>query len=156
VPGWTLGGGLEFALACDMRIASKDARLGMPEVQVGIPSIIHAALMPRLIGKARTSWLLLTGEVLDADQGLNWGLLDKVVAADELDKEISRVADMLAGFGTKVLAQQKRLLREWEDEPLEASIQNGVKEFAAAFNTGEPQRFMGKFLEEKAHRATEK
>ena len=156
VPGWTLGGGLEFALACDMRIASKDARLGMPEVQVGIPSIIHAALMPRLIGKARTSWLLLTGEVLDADQGLNWGLLDKVVAADELDKEISRVADMLAGFGTKVLAQQKRLLREWEDEPLETSIQNGVKEFAAAFNTGEPQRFMGKFLEEKAHRATEK
>lgn len=156
VPGWALGGGLEFALACDMRIASVDARLGMPEVQVGIPSIIHAALIPRLIGKARSSWLLLTGEVIDAAQGLNWGLLDRVVDADQLDIEISRVSDSLASFGSQVLAQQKRLLREWEDEPLDTSIRNGVREFASAFNTGEPQRYMGKFLEEKAQRAVKK
>ena len=153
VPGWTLGGGLEFALACDMRIASVEARLGMPEVQVGIPSIIHAALIPRLIGKARASWLLLTGEVINAEQGLNWGLLDKVVEPAQLDSEISRVAELLAGYGPQVLAQQKRLLREWEDEPLDTSIRNGVREFASAFNTGEPQRFMNKFLEEKAHRS---
>jgi len=156
IPGWTLGGGLEFALACDMRIASTAARLGMPEVQVGIPSIIHAALIPRLIGKARASWLLLTGEVIHAEQGLDWGLLDKVVQPEQLDTEISRVAELLAGFGPQVLAQQKRLLREWEDEPLDTSIRNGVREFASAFNTGEPQRFMNKFLEEKAHRSANK
>ncbi|PLC50645.1 enoyl-CoA hydratase [Pollutimonas subterranea] len=156
IPGWTLGGGLEFALACDLRIGSTAARLGMPEVQVGIPSIIHAALMPRLIGKARSSWMLLTGEVADAQQGLAWGLLDRVVEPDHLDTEITRVADGLAQLGTQVLAQQKRLLREWEDEPLEASIRNGVNEFAAAFTTGEPQRYMGKFVEEKARRAAAK
>lgn len=156
IPGWTLGGGLEFALACDLRIGSTAARLGMPEVQVGIPSIIHAALMPRLIGKARSSWMLLTGEVADAEQGLAWGLLDRVVEPDQLDTEIARVAGGLAQLGTQVLAQQKRLLREWEDEPLETSIRNGVHEFAAAFTTGEPQRYMGKFIEEKARRAAEK
>mgnify|MGYP006193551739 CR=1 FL=1 len=75
IPGWTLGGGLEFALACDLRIGSSSARLGMPEVQVGIPSIIHAALMPRLIGKSRASWMLLTGEVADAEQALIAGRL---------------------------------------------------------------------------------
>ena len=75
IPGWTLGGGLEFALCCDLRIASAAAKLGMPEVKVGIPSVIHASLMPRLIGKSRATWLLLTGEIIDAQQGLSWGLL---------------------------------------------------------------------------------
>lgn len=149
VPGWTLGGGLEFALCCDLRIASTAAKLGMPEVKVGIPSVIHASLMPRLIGQSRAAWLLLTGEIIDAQQGLSWGLLDKVVELDTLDQEIARVADGLAELGPKVLAQQKRMMREWEDEPLETSIRNSISEFAAAFQTGEPQQYMGQFLKEK-------
>lgn len=149
VPGWTLGGGLEFALCCDLRIASTAAKLGMPEVKVGIPSVIHASLMPRLIGQSRAAWLLLTGEIIDAQQGLSWGLLDKVVELDTLDQEIARLADGLAELGPKVLAQQKRMMREWEDEPLETSIRNSISEFAAAFQTGEPQQYMGQFLKEK-------
>lgn len=147
IPGWCLGGGLEFALACDLRIGSDQAKLGMPEVKVGIPSIIHAALLPRIVGQARTNWLLLTGEILDAGESLEYGLLNRVVPADELDKEIDRVAKLMAGFGPVVVAQQKRLLREWEQEPLETSILNGVKEFAQAFDTGEPQRYMGEFVQ---------
>ena len=54
MPGWCLGGGLEVAAACDLRIANHDAKFGMPEVRVGIPSVIHAALLPRLIGWGRT------------------------------------------------------------------------------------------------------
>lgn len=152
VPGWCLGGGLEFALACDLRIAADVANLGMPEVKVGIPSIIHAALLPRLIGKARASWMLLTGEVVDAAQALSYGLVDRVVPLADIDAEIERVANLLAGLGSEVLAQQKRLLREWEDEPLETSIRNGVKEFGLAFNTGEPQKYMGEFVREKQSR----
>src|SRR3546814_4133069 len=68
IPGWCLGGGMELALSCDLRIASDQARMGMPEVKVGVPSIIHAALLPRLIGKARSNWMLLTGEIADAKQ----------------------------------------------------------------------------------------
>lgn len=152
IPGWTLGGGLEFALCCDLRIAATAARLGMPEVKVGIPSVIHAALMPRLIGKSRATWLLLTGEIIDAEQGLAWGLIDRVVAPDQLDTEIARVANGLAELGPKVLAQQKRMMREWEDEPLDTSIRNSIGEFASAFKTGEPEFYMGKFLKEKRTR----
>src|SRR5919198_2394250 len=61
LPGWCLGGGLEVAAACDFRIAAHDAQFGMPEVRVGIPSVIHAALLPRLIGWARARWLGITG-----------------------------------------------------------------------------------------------
>lgn len=152
IPGWTLGGGMEFALSCDLRVASTEAKLGMPEVKVGIPSVIHAALIPRLIGKSRATWLLLTGEVVDAETAQAWGMLDEVVPPGELDAAVARLADGLAALGPAVLAQQKRLLREWEDEELDVSIHNSVKEFAEAFHTGEPQQYMGHFLQEKAQK----
>lgn len=144
--GWALGGGLELAAACDLRIASNKAQFGMPEVKVGIPSIIHAALLPRLIGQARAGWLLLTGENVDAAQALSWGLVDTVVPLDQLDEEVNRMAKMLASYGPSVLRQQKRLLREWQMADLETSIRRGVDEFASAFQTGEPARFMAPFM----------
>ncbi|MBU4611493.1 enoyl-CoA hydratase/isomerase family protein [Achromobacter sp. GG226] len=156
LPGWSLGGGLELALACDLRVAAEDAKFGMPEVKVGIPSIIHAALLPRLIGRARATWMLLTGEIMAADEALACGLVDRVVPLADLDAEVARVASLLAGCGPRVLAQQKRLLREWEDQPLDTAIRNGVPEFGAAFQTGEPQRFMGEFVEEQARRKRER
>lgn len=149
VPGWCLGGGMELALACDIRIASANAKMGMPEVKVGIPSVIHAALLPRLVGRARASWLLMTGEIVDATEAQTYGLLDRVVAPDDLDKEVARVADMMASYGSQALAQQKRLLRQWEDEPLDKSIQSSVAEFGSAFNTGEPQKYMSEFARNK-------
>ena len=82
MPGWCLGGGLEFAAACDFRIAAHDAHFGMPEVKVGIPSVIHAALLPRLIGWGRARWLVMTAENIDAPTALAWGLVD-VVAPDQ-------------------------------------------------------------------------
>ena len=145
IPGWALGGGLELAAACDLRIASNRAQLGMPEVKVGVPSIIHAALLPRLIGQARAGWLLLTGESIDAAQALAWGLVDAVVPLDRLDDEVLHLARRLAGYGPQVLRQQKRLLREWEASDLETAIGRGVDEFAAAFETGEPARFLRSF-----------
>ena len=150
IPGWALGGGLELAMACDIRIASDEAHFGMPEVKVGIPSIIHAALLPRLIGNARANWLLLTGDNIDAQRALAWGLVDAVVAPGHLDAEVARTAAQFASLGPAVMRQQKRLLREWQHEPLETSIRKGVEEFASAFATGEPQRYMQAFIDEKA------
>ena len=149
MPGWCLGGGLELALACDLRIAADNAQLGMPEVKVGIPSVIHAALMPRLIGNARAAWMLLTGELCGAEEALSWGLVNRVVPLAELDTEVDRVAALFAGFGPQVVRQQKRLLREWEEAPLDVSISNSVTEFGRAFDTGEPQHHMATFLNRK-------
>ena len=70
--GYTLGAGLEVAAACDMRIAADNAFFGMPEVKVGVPSVVEAALLPRLIGWGRTSWLLLTAENIDAATADRW------------------------------------------------------------------------------------
>jgi enoyl-CoA hydratase/carnithine racemase len=150
IPGWTLGGGLELAMACDVRIAASQAHFGMPEVKVGIPSIIHAALMPGLIGNARANWMLLTGENIDAAQAVSWGLVDAVVGIEELDQEVDRVAGQFASYGPSVLRQQKRLLRQWQEVPLDTAIKNGVDEFSNAFATGEPQMFMQEFVDKKA------
>ncbi len=145
IPGWALGGGLELAAACDLRYASNRAQFGMPEVKVGIPSIIHAALLPRQIGHARANWLLLTGENVDAAQALSWGLIDASVALDRLDDEVEHIAARLASYAPHALRQQKRLVREWMDMPLPEAILGGVQEFASAFHTGEPQRHMAGF-----------
>lgn len=152
IPAWCLGGGLEFALACDLRVCADTAQFGMPEVKVGIPSVIHAALMPRLIGAANSAWMLLAGELIDARQALTWGLVTRSVPAEELDSAVRQMALGLAQLGPAVLRQQKRLLRRWENMSVDQAIDDSVAEFGAAFNTGEPQKFMNEFLESKKNR----
>src|ERR1700750_52483 len=95
MPGWCLGGGLEVAIACDFRVAAHDAKFGMPEVKVGIPSVIHAALLPRLIGWGRARWLLMTADNIDAPTALAWGLIDVMAAQGGLDAAVERTIAML-------------------------------------------------------------
>ena len=92
VNGYALGAGLEIAAACDLRIASSNAVFGMPEVKVGIPSVVEAALLPGLIGWGRTRELLLWGENIDAATALAWGLVEHVVAPGELNAAVERAA----------------------------------------------------------------
>ena len=95
MPGWCLGGGLEVAAACDFRIAAHDAKFGMPEVRVGIPSVIHAALLPRLIGWGRARWLVMTAENIDAPTALSWGLVDVVAPQGGLDAAVEHTVQQL-------------------------------------------------------------
>src|SRR3954468_22038463 len=78
VDGWCLGAGLEVAAACDMRLCSDTAQFGMPEVRLGIPSVVEAALLPALIGWGRTRRILMTGEIFGASEALAWGLVEEV------------------------------------------------------------------------------
>ena len=149
IPGWCLGGGLEFAAACDFRIAAHDARFGMPEVKVGIPSVIHAALLPRLIGWGRARWLIMTAENIDAPTALAWGLVDAVAPKDGLDAAVERTVAALLECGPEALRSQKALLRQWEELPLKESINLSVEVFGRAFLTGEPQRLMQGFIDRK-------
>lgn len=153
IQGWCLGGGLELAMACDMRVAAPAAKFAMPEVKVGIPSVIHAALMPRLIGAGRTRWLLLTAATIDAPTALDWGLVDVVAAEGELDAAIGAAIAPILDCGPAAIAAQKALLRTWEELPLSAAVAASVPVFGKAFETGEPQRFMQHFLDEKARRS---
>jgi enoyl-CoA hydratase/carnithine racemase len=151
--GWCLGGGLEVALACDVRICESGAKFGMPEVKVGIPSVIHAALLPRLIGAARAQWLLLCCENIGAAQAEQWGLVHECVPAPQLDERIEQRAAALAALPPQALRQQKRLLRHWQTVPLAQAVNDSIGEFALAYDSGAPQALMAEFMARKAERA---
>jgi enoyl-CoA hydratase/carnithine racemase len=151
--GWCLGGGLEVALACDIRICDDTAMFGMPEVRVGIPSVIHASLLPRLIGESRATWLLLCCENIGATQAEHWGLVHERCAAGGLDAMVGRRAAALAALPPLALRQQKQLLRHWRVVPLAQAVSDSVGEFAKSYATGEPQALMGEFMARKAERA---
>jgi enoyl-CoA hydratase len=154
IQGYCFGAGLELAAACDFRLASEMAELGMPEVRLGIPSVVEAALLPTLIGWGRTRRLLLTGETIDAECALAWGLVEEVTAADELDAAVEAcLADILA-CGPAAVRRQKALISAWETLPLGEAIAAGVEAFADAYRTDEPKRMMAGFLEAQAARKT--
>jgi enoyl-CoA hydratase len=146
IQGYCFGAGLELAAACDFRLASEMAELGMPEVRLGIPSVVEAALLPTLIGWGRTRRLLLTGETIDAECALAWGLVEEVASADELDGAVEAcLADILA-CGPAAIRRQKALICAWETLPLAEAIAAGVEAFADAYRTDEPKRMMAAFL----------
>jgi enoyl-CoA hydratase len=149
MPGWCLGGGLEVAAACDFRVAAHDAKFAMPEVRVGIPSVIHAALLPRLIGWGRARWLVMTAATIDAPTALNWGLLDAVADEGGLDTEVEQVVAMLLQCGPEALRLQKALLRQWEELPLKESVDLSISVFGRSFLTDEPHRMMQAFIDRK-------
>jgi len=149
IQGWCLGAGMEIAAACDMRLASTAAKFGMPEVRVGIPSVVEAALLPGLIGWGRTRRLLLLAETLDAATAEAWGFCEKVVEPEALDAALEEWLDLLRAAGPRAIANQKALIRAWEDMTLSEAIAAGIPAFAQAFETDEPQQMMGHFLNRK-------
>lgn len=149
IPGWCLGGGLEVAAACDLRVAAPDAKFAMPEVRVGIPSVIHAALLPRLVGVGRARWLVMTAATIDAPTALAWGLIDAIAEPGKLDLAVDAAVASLLECGHEALKAQKVLCRQWEELPLQDCIRNSVAIFGQAFLTGEPQGHMRTFLDRK-------
>ncbi|HEX5326394.1 MAG TPA: enoyl-CoA hydratase [Acetobacteraceae bacterium] len=149
IQGYALGAGLEIAAACDLRVASDDARFGMPEVRVGIPSVVEAALLPGLIGWGRTRRLLLTGEMIDAAQALAWGLVEEVTRPDALDPAVAKLADAILAAGPRAVRLQKELIRQWEDLPVAEAVARGIDCFVRSWETDEPAGMMGSFLERR-------
>jgi len=152
VNGWCLGAGLEVAAACDLRIAGESARFGMPEVRVGIPSVVEAALLPGLIGWGRTRRLLLLAETIGAAEAREWGLVESVVPDAALDAELGHWLDRLLEAGAQAIRAQKALIRRWEELPIPQAVAAGIEAFAASWRTEEPRRMLGAFLERKRRR----
>lgn len=149
VNGYCIGGALELAAACDLRIAADHARFGMPEVRLGIPSVIEAALLPRLMGAGRARWLLLTGELIDAAEALRWGLVERVVPAQGLDVEVAATLEAILAGGAEAIRAQKRLNRAYEELPFAEAVAQSIDAFEAAYATGEPGRLIGDYLRRK-------
>jgi enoyl-CoA hydratase len=143
IDGYALGAGLELAAACDLRVASERAVFGMPEVRVGIPSVVEAALLPQLIGYGRTRRLLLTGVTIDAQEALTWGLVDAVAAPDRLDAVVERFTAAILAGGPHAIRLQKRLILDWEDLSTAAAVARGIEIFTEAYATDEPRQMAG-------------
>ena len=143
IDGYALGAGLEIAAACDLRVAGENSALGMPEVAIGIPSVIEAALLPRLIGAGRARRLLLTGETIDAATALAWGLVDVVAPTGGLDDAVERLVRPILAAGRRAVGLQKSLILEWEELPAETAIARGIDAFVAAFDSDEPAQMAG-------------
>ena len=130
--GAAIGGGLEIAAACDLRVAAEGTKFSMPEVRLGIPSVVEAALLPRLMGSGRAAWLVMTGEAIDARRAMEWGLIEEVGGEEAVQVLVGR---LLAGERA-ALAAQKRLAQLWDEAPLERSIAESVRAFAQAYAGG--------------------
>jgi len=147
VNGWCLGAGLEVMAACDMRVASDNAVFGMPEVKVGLPSVVEAALLPQLIGWGKTKLFLYTGENIDAATALTWGLVEKIVPQSDLDAAVETWVHSIVEAGPRAIRLQKELIREWEAMPVNDAIQAGIRSIARAYETDEPTRLIGATIE---------
>jgi enoyl-CoA hydratase len=153
INGFALGAGLEIAASCDVRIAAENAVFGMPEVRLGIPSVIEAALLPLLIGWGRTRQVVLFGENFPAQDALAWGLVEEVAGADHLDEVVEAWLGRLLSCAPGAVRRQKQLIRAWEDLPLRAAIEAGIDSFAEAVASGEPAAAMRAYLERRKARA---
>jgi len=123
INGYALGGGLELALACDIRIAASTARFGLPEVRIGsIPGGGGTQRLPRAIGASDALLLLLTGDQVDAAEALRIGLISRVVPAQELMEHALSIATRIAANGPLAVRAVKRLVHHGASLPLVAAI----------------------------------
>jgi enoyl-CoA hydratase/carnithine racemase len=152
VRGPCLGGALELALCCDLRIVAEDALLGLPEVKVGVPSVIEASLLPRTIGLGRARAMVLTGESVTAQEALQMGLVDQVVPVDQLQQVAVTAARGFLGMSANALSVQKEVVVKWLDLGEEAAAEYSIKAFAGCFATPDPREAMTAFLEKRAPR----
>ena len=149
INGFCLGAGLEVAASCDFRAASDNATFGMPEVHMGIPSVIEAALLPGQIGWGRTREMLLTGVLYSAAEALAMGFVQKAVPAAELDAAIDPWLAGIARATPEAVRSQKALIDRWERVSIDEGIYAGIDALSDAYKTGEPQAAIKAFFAAK-------
>jgi enoyl-CoA hydratase/carnithine racemase len=149
ISGYCLGAGLEIAASCDLRVAASHSTFGMPEVRVGIPSVIEAALLPRLIGWGKAAELLYTGETINAREAGACGLVQRVVPQEQINEVVATWVEAILRAGPLAVRLQKALVSEWERLPIDEAIERGIDSFAEAYRTDEPRRLMERFLARK-------
>lgn len=152
IDGFCLGAGLEIMAACDLRVATKGSVFGMPEVKVGIPSVVEARLLCNLVGWGRARRLIYLAENIDAPRAERWGLVEGIVAdTTQLDETVSSWLGYLAEGGPLAIRAQKALCREWEQSSVDEGIEAGIDCFAKSFEDGglEPKKMMGAFVNRK-------
>jgi enoyl-CoA hydratase len=142
ISGYCLGAGMEIATACDMRVATTNSKFGMPEVRYGVPSGMEACLIPSLIGWGKARELVYTGDIIDADEAYHFGYMEKLVAPEDLDKQVEKWVSSICISGPRAIRIQKELIRDWEQMSVGDAVQAGIRAVGRAHTTDEPRRLM--------------
>jgi enoyl-CoA hydratase/carnithine racemase len=148
IRGFALGGGMELALACDLRVAAETARLGQPEILLGIiPGAGGTQRLPRLVGPACAKELIWSGRQVKAAEALAIGLVDRVVPAEELESATLAWATELAGGAVGAMGLAKRAIDDGLDAPLARGLDTEADAFVEVFGTDDAAVGVASFLE---------
>jgi enoyl-CoA hydratase/carnithine racemase len=154
IAGYALGGGLELSLACDLRVVTDDARLGQPEILLGIiPGGGATQRLPRLVGLSRAKDIMYTGRQVRADEALRIGLADRVVSRDQLLDEALALAAEFARGPLVALAAAKRVIDDGMEEALPDALELEVAAFESVSDTEDARAGVTSFLEHGPGRA---
>ena len=150
INGFALGGGCELAMACDLRIASEKAKLGQPEINLGIiPGSGGTQRLSRLVGPSRAKQMIFTGEIIDAQTALRMGLVDRVVSHDQLMEEVKKIALVIATKSKIALALAKSAIQRGLDMDLPTALNYEIECFAQCFASQDQKEGMKAFLEKR-------
>ena len=151
VNGWALGGGTELVLATDIRIVAEEARLGVPEITLGIfPGAGGTQRMIRQIPPCRAKELMFTGDQITASEALSYGLVNHVVPRDELRAKVTEIATKISTKSPLTLKLLKRTLVHGSDMPLPAALQYEQAMIGLVFDADDAHEGCGAFLEKRA------
>jgi enoyl-CoA hydratase/carnithine racemase len=137
VSGYCLGAAFELALACDLRVVAPTASFGLPEIKVGVPSVIDAALLPAFVGLSKAREMVLTGDIYKLDQLPPGSIANVTVQPGELHAAAEGLLDRVAAHPPTVTAAQRRLFDVWLNNGLDASVSASMTEFASVFASPE-------------------
>jgi len=150
INGYALGGGLELAMAGDIRVAATTAKLGQPEVNLGIVAGFGGSQrLPRLVGQGMASYMLLSGESISADEAKQANLVEKVVPPDQLLAEAKRIANAIAAKGPLAVAATKRLIHKGLQTDLHSGLDLEAVEFGKISATADAKEGTKAFLEKR-------
>jgi enoyl-CoA hydratase/carnithine racemase len=150
VQGHCLGGALELAACSDLRVSTPDAQFGMPEVMLGIPSVIDAVMLGHLIGVGRMRELLLTGEPIRGETAFQWGLVNRLAAPEDLVQVAADLLRLVTRHDPDVIAAQRRLHQQWLDLPYTEAVERSAGALVDAFRTDRPRQQAAELLRRAA------
>ncbi|OGP62168.1 MAG: hypothetical protein A2169_14195 [Deltaproteobacteria bacterium RBG_13_47_9] len=151
INGYALGGGCELAMACDIRIASENAKLGFPETTLGLmPGYGGTQLLPRLIGLGRAKYIIFTGGMLTAAEAYQFGLVEKVYGSEALMEEVSKLAEKIASNGPLAVKSCKRAMNNGIELSLKDALNLELEEYDRVAHSEDAEGAMTAFLEKKS------
>jgi enoyl-CoA hydratase/carnithine racemase len=153
INGACLGGGLELAMACHMRVAAAGILLGLPEIKLGlIPGFGGTQRLPRIIGPSKAAELILTGETITSEEALTWGLVNRVVPPEEILLTAQKLAGMITAKGRLATQAALRAIRTGLDSPLAEGLAREAELFGELCETPDKKEGTRAFLEKRPPR----